>query len=190
MRFITVDDQSKIPVLLWQEQPGKAPKVISRHRSLDEVPDAAHLDIFQFDVPLTTRIKTPLNPGNHSFVDAQGAPLWEGARIAFRVQSHYVNTVSGRGALKKVDQYGGVMFVADNPMDVYDQRGFIVGNRRDQYAAMGNYQYDGVCKGMRVVAGKLGDPYEHGVTKTFIVLDQDPREVCVPVPHPGAAPSR
>lgn len=189
MRFITVDEQSKVPVLVWEEQEGAPPKVVARHGSLDEMQDADGLDIWKYDVALTTATETPLNPSRYQVVDAQGAPLWAGARIAFNVQSHYINTVSGKGTFTATDQYRGVQFVSDEPLNVYD-RNYIVGKRREQYTPIGKYQYDGKFRGMHVLAGELGDPFEHGVTKTYVVLDQDPRDVCVPVPRPGALPSR
>jgi len=190
MRFITVDEQSKVPVLVWEEQEGKAPIVVSRHGSLDDVPDVESLDVWKYDVPLTTAVDTPLNPGRYQCVDAQGAPLWEGARIAFNVPDHYINTVSGRGAFRSVSRYGGVMMLTDEPMNVYDRRGFIIEKRREQYRDFGNFQYDGQFRGMRMMAGGIGDPFEHGRERTFVVLDQDPRDVCIPMPKPGTSPAR
>jgi len=190
MRFITVDEQSKVPVLVWEEQDGSAPKVVSRHGSLDEVPDAEGLDVWKYEVPLTTAEGTPLNPSRYQVVDAQGAPLWAGARIAFNVQSHYINTVSGKGTFTELDRLRGVRFVSDEPMNVYGRGGFIERTRREQYSPVGDYQFDGLYRGMHVLSGKLGDPFEHGVTNTYFVLDQDPRDVCVLVPKPSAAPGR
>jgi hypothetical protein len=190
MRFITIDEQSKVPVLVWEERQGETPKVVSRHRSLDEVPDADGMDAWRYDVPLTTATETPLNPSRYQVVDAQGAPLWAGARIAFNVPCHYINTVSGKGTFTETDQYRGVRFVSDEPMNVYGRGGYIEGKRREQYSPVGEYQYSGQFKGMHVLSGKLGDPFEHGVTKTYVVLDQDPRDVCVPVPKATAAPGR
>jgi len=189
MRFITVDEQSKVPVLVWEERDSESPKVVSRHASMDEVPDADNLDVWRYDVPLTTATRTPLNPSGYQIVDAQGAPLWAGARIAFNVPSHFINTVSGKGTFTEASQHRGVRFVSDEPMNVYD-RGYITAKRREQYSAVGEYQYQGQYRGMHVLAGKIGDPFEHGVTKTYVVLDQDPRDVCVPVPKPGASPAR
>lgn len=180
-KFLTTNCKGlKKPVLLWEEQSDGLPKIIGRFASIDDVEDASQYEVWSFPDRLTTTPNTKANQAGQPVVDADGAPLWEGAKISFRVQSHYINTVSGTGVYQSASQLGGSQFVSDEPLNVYDRTGFIVAKRREQYTATSTYVYDrnSELAGTRVLANKIGDPYEHGQTDTFIRLAEDPRGIC------------
>jgi hypothetical protein len=179
-RFLTVDSSVLTkPVLLWEERDAGAPKIVGRFARLEDVPGEEHLEVWRFDQPVSTAKNSPVNEANYPAVDADGAPLWHGARISFRVPTHYVNAASGTGTFGKVNRFGGVEFVSDQPMNVYE-RDFIIGKRREQYSAVSSFERDKASDlaGCVVLTSKLGDPFEHGQDTMFIRLDQDPREVC------------
>jgi hypothetical protein len=186
-RFLTIDpNKVPVPVLLWEETDGGAPKVVGRFASLEEAPEAEALEIWRFEGPLSTG-RGPANEGNYPVVDPDGAPLWPGARISFRVQTHYVNWTDGEGTFLKTDLYGGTSYVSDVPMNVYGRGGFVVDRRREMYAHVDDFRHDGEFKGCRVLAKMLGDPYEHGQTQMFVRLADDPRKVCKLEREPAAA---
>lgn len=192
-RFLTVDPSGlPKPVLLWEERDAGAPQIVGRFASLEDVPDAEEMEIWRFDRPLTTAKNGPVNGGNCPVVDAEGAPLWSGARISFRVATHHVNSAAGKGAFVKAGPFGGAEFVSDQPMNVYD-RSFVVARRREQFSAVSTYVYgkQSELAGFRVLTSKLGDTFEHGQDTMYIRLDEDPRSVCklerapASVPGPG-----
>lgn len=179
-RFLTVDPSGlPKPVLLWEERDDGAPKIVGRFTSLEEVPDGEEMEVWRFDRPLSTAKNGPVNGGNCPVVDADGAPLWSGARIAFRVATHYVNSAAGTGIFVKAGPLGGAEFVSDQPLNVYD-RGFVVACRREQFSAVSTYVYGKTSElaGYRILTSKLGDPFEHGQDTMFIRLDEDPRSAC------------
>lgn len=191
-RFLTVDspDLPK-PVLLWEERDAGAPRIVGRFARLDDVPGSDDLDVWRFEQPLSTAKNSPVNEGRYPVVDADGAPLWKGARISFRVPTFYVNFDEGTGVFTKTDQYGGTYFVADTAMAVHEGRnGTIVGYRREQYSPVSDWpssQHE--LAGCRVLTSKLGDPFEHGQTAMFIRLEDDPRSVCKLERSPAAMPA-
>ena len=179
------------PILLWEEQPEGLPRIVGRFGALEEVPDAADYEVWSFPDENTARPQSKVNRAGQAVVDADGAPLWEGAKISFRVQSYYVNSVSGTGTYVGADQYGGSQFVSDKEMKVYDRQGFVVTQRREQYASLSTFVYDrkSDLAGCRVLAKKLGDPYEHGQEDLFIRLAEDPRRICKLEASPTSTPS-
>ena len=184
--FITIDESAKDKkAVLWAESNGKC-QPVSLHVELDDVPGHEDLAVYRFDVPTTLAIRGAANSGKHPLLDADGAPLWNGARIEFRLRSHHVNTHRGSGEFTASDELGGVQYVSDRVLNVYGPNGFCVDRRREQYAAASRYQYEGDFKGCSVCSSKLGDPHEHGEVSTFIRLVDDPRKVCTLVPPPPA----
>lgn len=178
-RFATIIENAPEghSVLVWEEGDGGAFKVVERG---DEAPDG--LDAYAFDVPTTFSPRVPGNAGKYPVSDAKGAPLWPGARIRFRIPTHYINTVSGEGTFKSVDPYGGAYFDSDEPLNVYSSNGFIVTVRREQTSAVSDYQREGPQAGFLMLKRKLGDRHEHGQTDIGIELTSDPRSVCSLVP--------
>ncbi len=111
---------------------------------------------------------TKFNPGRYPVVDSEGRALTPGARVHFRLQSHYINTMEGAGIIAGLDVYGGAYLLADDPHPIYDRQGFQRDKRRELYASFATF-----TEGRRVLSGKLGDPHEHGQVSTFIrVLSQ------------------
>jgi hypothetical protein len=188
-RFLTVDPSGlPKPVLLWEERADGAPKIVGRFTSLEDVPDGEEMEVWLFERPLSTAKNGPVNGGNCPVVDVDGAPLWSGARIEFRVATHYVNSAAGTGTFVKAGPLGGAEFVSDQPMNVYD-RDFVVARRREQFSAVSTYVYgkSNDLSGCRVLTSKLGDPYEHGQDTMFIRLAEDPRSACKLDRAPAAA---
>jgi hypothetical protein len=178
-KFVTIMScEFPTSTLLWEEQDGEVPKLIGRFASFDDVPDGRFMDVHRFEVPTTAQTATHLNGGHYAVFDADGAPLWEGARIKFTLPTHYINTDEGTGVFKKVDMQGGTQFTCDVPRNVYGPGGFIVEKRREQYENTNTYHYNGELRGARTLSGKIGDPHEHGSVNTFIRLNEDPRSVC------------
>lgn len=191
-RFLTTNCKGlQKPVLLWEEQADGLPRIVGRFASIEEVPDAADYDIWAFPDENSAVPNCKVNQSGQAIVDADGAPLWEGAKISFRVQTHYVNTASGTGIFVSANQYGGTQYVSDREMNVYDRGGFIVARRREQYTALSTFVYDRKSEfaGCRVLTSKIGDPYEHGQETLFIRLAEDPRGVCKLEKSPASTPS-
>jgi hypothetical protein len=190
-RFVTIDPSPtlKRPVLLWREDNGKF-EVAGSFVVVSDVPEIETLEVWRFPEGLSSGVRNSVNPGNYPVVDAAGAPLWKGARIRFRVPTHYVNSAAGTGAFSMASALGSIDFVSDKPMNIYE-RDFVVGQRREQCKAVGQYAYDGNFKGCRVLSSKLGDPYEHGQDTMYILLDEDPRSICTleAKPDPAASPT-
>jgi hypothetical protein len=183
-RFITLPySGSKAHVALWEEAPDGALKVASIHKELEDIPGFEEIETFQFSQQTTFDTGLPTNGGNHPVADADGKPLWIGCRISFNLPSYYINTVAGEGEFQKADIYGGLYFLSDKPINVYDPNGFIAEKRREQYTACSDYQPEGEYQGFRMTKGKLGDPFEHGQVSTFIRLNDDPRRICELVPN-------
>ncbi len=183
-RFATIIENAPAghTVLVWEETEGGACKVVERG---DEAPGG--LDVYAFDVQTTFSPRVSSNAGKYPVSDAKGAPLWPGARISFRIPTHYINTAGGEGTFKAVDAFGGAYFDSDEPLNVYSRTGFIEAVRREQTAAVSEYQYEGPQRGFLMLARKLGDRHEHGQTDIGIELTSDPRSVCSlvpPVPRP------
>lgn len=190
-RFVTIADAppASLPVLVWEEVAGAAPRVVSRHGSLEDVPDAGGMEIHRFNVPTTLQVGKPINPTNYPVVDADGAPLWEGARIRFTIPDYYINTNSGEGSYVSARPYGGNRIVTDEPLPVrIDRNGSYRERSRERDVALSEYVRSGPLKGFLMLSGKLGDPFEHGTTKTFVRVIDDPRKVCEPVTAPGPTP--
>lgn len=191
-KFLTVGRPGPAkPVLLWDDE-GGTPKVVARYAALDEaVDDAGDLEVWRFEKPVSSDVRGPVNEGNYPVVDADGAPLWEGARIRFRVPTHHVNSTEGSGVYSKTDSYGGSYFLADEPMNVYGRGGIVADRRAEQYTSVNSFVYDNghPLASHRVMASKLGDPFEHGQETMYVRLDDDPRKVCrlerSPSPRPG-----
>lgn len=180
-RFLTVDSPD-LPnsILLWEERDAGPPRIAGRFSRLEDVPGSEDLEVWCFEQPLTTAKNSAINEGHYPVVDVDGAPLWKGARISFRVPTFYVNSAGGTGVFTKTDQYGGTYFVADSEMPIHTGRnGTISGYRREQYAPVSDWpgaKHELV--GYRVLTSKLGDPFEHGQTTMFFRLDDDPRSIC------------
>ena len=117
--------------------------------------------------------KTTFNPGRTPVVDCNGRPFTPGCRVKFVLPSYFVNTFSDTGTLASpFDVYGGVIIRADHEHNCYDSRGCVVDRRHEVYATS-RYQYEGAHQGHRVTAAGLGDPYEHGVTRTYVeIIDE------------------
>lgn len=189
-RFVTIAEAppASLPVLVWEERVGGSPAVVGRYASIDLVPDLEDMEVHRFTVPTTLQTGKSINKAAQPVVDADGAPLWEGARIRFTIQGYYINTNSGEGTYVSAERYGGNKIVCDRPLPVYlDRNGSYTESRREQYVALSNHVRQGALNGFNQLAGTLGDPFEHGSRKTFIKVIDDPRKVCEPVP--SAAPS-
>ncbi|MGY3581848.1 hypothetical protein ACVIGB_000081 [Bradyrhizobium sp. USDA 4341] len=188
-RFVTIDPSPalKKPVLLWAEDNGKF-HVTGLFAAVGDIPEIETLDVWRFPEGLSSGVRTPVNQGNYPVVDAAGAPLWKGARIRFRVPTHYVNSAVGTGVFSMASALGSIDFVSDKPMSIYE-RDFVVGQRREQCKAIGRYAYDGDFKGCRVLTSKLGDPHEHGQDTMYVLLDEDPRSICTLEAKPDRATS-
>lgn len=188
-RFITLPCQGSLAhVALWGETEEGTPELISLHSRLEDISGHEEIVSYRFEVQTTFDVASPVNEGRHPVADADGKPLWNGCRIVFDLPAHNVNTVAGEGELKSVDAYGGTYFVSDEPLNVYDRRGFIVDTRCKQYTCLNSYQHSGEFRGFRLLAGKLGDPYEHGEIDVYVRLADDPRRVCELLAKPGARP--
>lgn len=186
--FVTLPKEgAKGSAMVWEDRGGFVAPV-KRYASLDEVPNADSLEVWRFDVDTTDGIASTVNQGNYPTLDADGAPLWEDAKVTFVKQTHHINTEKGSGVLKSVDQYGGVYLVSDRPLDVYGRGGFIHGKRVEAYVAMGDYKHSGPLKGCRQLKGQLGDPYESGQTEVYVRLTDDPRTVATLQREPAAKP--
>jgi hypothetical protein len=189
-RFVTVDEKATgRNAVLWEETEGKlAP--LGVYASADAVPGAGEIEVWTFDVPTTLQVGNPaINEASYPMVDRDGAPLWEGARIAFTLSLHrHVHCTDG-GTFGRANRYGGHSLVSDRAHPVYDAQGFSRESRREMTNAGGDYRRSGDLKGFDVLARKVGDPYEHGTTDTYVRLDSDPRDVCTlafdPAPSPG-----
>jgi hypothetical protein len=123
----------------------------------------------------TTQINSlePLSDFNkcrYPIVDRNGYPFTPRCRVRFVLPDHHVKTVADEGVLiSGFDEFGGCNILADHEHNIYDSRGFIQGRRREKYATS-LYQYNGPLRGYCVTAGQLGDPFEHGVTTTFVEI--------------------
>ena len=190
-RFVTVDEKARgRNAVLWEETEGRL-SPLGVYESAEAVPGAGEVEVWTFDVPTTLQVGNPdINEATSPMVDRDGAPLWEGARIEFRLPSYYVNTYSDHGAFGRANRYGGHTLVADRAHAVYDNQGFIREKRREQYSAGGSYRREGDLKGFHVLSGELGDRHEHGTTRTYVRRDDDPREVCTLAFDPAPAPGR
>lgn len=195
-RFVTVDRKAPtLPVLLWEEESvgyvweegGKAPRVISRHDFVGQVPNLDDLEVYEFEVPTSLAPGSDANQGRYPVVDADGAPLWVGARVEFRLPSYYVNTYADNAEWRGVDQYGGSQLLCDHEHPVYERGGTYSVKRREQYAATNEYMRNGPLSGHRRLGDKLGDPFEHGQVSVHIRLASDPRLACrlVPMTYPA-----
>lgn len=191
-RFVTIADAlpEHFPVIVWEEREGAAPRVLSRHASPEEVPDAADLEWHRFTEVTTLKTASEANKAAQPIVDADGAPLWRNARVAFCIPSHYINTVSGQGTFESVSRYGGSTLVCDEALPVYlDRSGSYRERSHRQYVTTEEYVRQGDLKGFRKLSGKLGDRFEHGRVDVFIRLADDPRkDACEPIPNPVAGP--
>lgn len=189
-RFITVDPNASIhPALLWEEGEDGSFEVVSRHDAPGDVPDHSELPTWTFEVPTTLAARSDVNGARQPIVDADGAPLWEGARIAFRLPSTYINTYAGEGTFGRANQYGGHTFVSDMPHPNWGPGDFATTAGRERYSAGGRYNHSGPLKGYQQLAKGLGDPYEHGVTPCYVRLIEDPRSVCALTHDPSPAPA-
>lgn len=120
------------------------------------------------DVINSLQTRTLFNPGNAPIVDCNSRPFTPGCRVRFVLPSHYINTFSDTGTLiSSFDPYGGVTIRADNEHNYHDRTGNIVGRRHEVYATS-RYHSDGAYAGHRVTIAGLGDPYEHGITQTYV----------------------
>lgn len=190
-KFVTVAEarEEHFPILVWEEREGGAPRVVSRHATPDQVEDADQLEWHRFVQPTTLKVQGGVNEAAQPVVDADGAPLWKGARISFRVPSYYINTVSGAGSFESVSRYGGSAIVCDEALPLYlDRSGSYRERSQRQHVAMNDFVGKGELGGFRRLSGKLGDPFEHGRQDVYIRLADDPRKACEPVPNPVAAP--
>ena len=189
-RFITVDpNASAHPALLWEEGEDGSFKVVSRHDAPEDVPGHDEIPTWTFEVPTTLAAGSPVNEARQPMVDADGAPLWEGARIRFCLQSTYINTYSGDGAFGRANRYGGHSFVSDEPHPNWGPGGFSSSSGRQRSCGGGRYNYSGPLKGYNQLSDGLGDPHEHGVTQTYVRLIEDPRSVCALTHDPSSAPA-
>ena len=175
--------------LIWEKSEDGHFRVVERVQDVGTLVAAdgsSELEIWNFEVPTTDMTGIGPNKGRHAVLDADGSPLWANARITFRLQSHYINTMSGAGTFQEADRYGGVRYLSDEKMTIYDRRGFAVDSRRENYSSIQTYVVEGELKGCRMLTSKLGDPHEHGQVETFIRLASDPRDVCKLVIEPPA----
>ncbi len=173
--------------LVWEQSEDGRFRVVARVQDLDalaELEGAADIEVFAFDVPTSDQTLGPANKGRQPVFDADGAPLWAGARISFRLPSFYINTYQGTGTYTESDAYGGTRFRSDELQDVFDRNGSIVERRHEQYSSVQTYASNGEFNGCRLLTSKLGDKYEHGQVVTYIRLEDDPRSVCKPVLAP------
>jgi hypothetical protein len=117
----------------------------------------------------SSQIHTNFNQGHYPVVDANGRPFEPGCRIKFRIPAYYINTESGSGVLERIDVYGGCFITTDEAIPQgYDRNGAYSIVTRTVYTMMADYKATGPHAGKRVTERSLGDPYEHGVTRTFI----------------------
>ena len=115
------------------------------------------------------QIHTAFNQGHFPVVDANGRPFEPGCRVKFRIPAYYMDIVSGSGVLVSIDLYGGCSLTVDEPIPQgYDRNGAYNRITRDVYTPMADYKPTGPYAGKRVTERSLGDPLEHGVTRTFI----------------------
>lgn len=188
-RFITVDEKAgENRAVLWEES-GDGFRVVGHYPGREDVPGHDEVQAWSFDVPTTLAAGGPANESRQPLVDARGAPLWEGARIRFRLPSTYVNTYEDGGTFGRANRYGGHTFVSDRAHPNWGPRGEWSSQGRERYSAGGEYNHKGPLKGYNQLAKGLGDPFEHGVTGTFVVLDEDPRNACTLTHDPSAAPT-
>jgi len=111
------------------------------------------------------KTQTEFNAGRLPVVDPTGQPFTPGCRVRFRIPDYYVNTVSGTGTLIRIDEYGGSYLLSDMPLPVRDHNGSWIETRRERYTTVSR------CRdGKRVTEGHLGNPHEHGTTRTFIEI--------------------
>ncbi len=190
-RFVTVDENARgRGAVLWEETEGRL-SPLGVYESAEAVPGAGEVEVWTFDVPTTLQVGNPaINEANRPVVDRDGAPLWEGARIAFTISLHRHVFCTDGGTFGRADRYGGHSLVSDRPHRVYDEHGSSREARRELYSANGEYRRTGDLRGFEVLARKVGDPYEHGKTDTYVRLDDDPREVCTLAFDPAPAPGR
>jgi len=114
--------------------------------------------------------RTAFNQSSKPVLDRNGSPFTPGCRVRFELPSYYINTFADEGVLASgFDRYGGFTILADHEHNVHDRNGFIVCRRREVYATS-RYHYHGPFAGNNVTASELGDPFEHGVTKTFVEI--------------------
>jgi len=177
-RFVTVDEAAPLhPAVLWEDRDGK-PVAVGLYGSVEEVPGHGEFEVWTFDVPTTLQVGAGINSGHYPLVDADGAPLWEGARIAFQLPSTHVNTYWGKGSFGTANQYGGHTFTSDEPFPNWGPRGTADGSGTARYSGGGGFLVEGPLKGYRILRQGLGDRHEHGITETFVRLLGDPRGVC------------
>ncbi len=70
--------------LVWEQSEDGRFRVVARVQDLDalaELEGAADIEVFAFDVPTSDQTLGPANKGRQPVFDADGAPLWAGARI-------------------------------------------------------------------------------------------------------------
>ena len=116
-------------------------------------------------------IRTAFNPGGYPVLDRRGRPFTPGCRLSFRVATFHVNSVTGTGTLKSIDEHGGLTILSDNVMDMRDRNGAVVRRDREFYAVVTDYRHGGEHKGCRVASRPLGDPHEHGTTELYAEVE-------------------
>ena len=188
-RFVTVDEKAAVhPAVLWEEAGGKL-AVIGRYGNVEDVPGHGDVEVWTFDSPTTMRIGDEANEGRFPMVDADGAPLWEGAAITFRLGSTYINTYAGKGTFAVADRYGGHGFTSEEAFPYWGPGGLSTGSGHVRSNPGGEFVRSGPLKGYHVLKRNLGDPHEHGVVETYVRLDGDPREVCTLTFDPSSSPA-
>lgn len=187
--FSQDDQRPPVSALVWEQVEDGRFRVVKRVKDVAELLDAGgslEVEIYAFEVATSDQPNTAANKGSMPVLDADGSPLWANARITFQLPSFYINVAAGAGKFDGADMYGGIRYVSDDLMTIYDRRGFAVDSRRENYSSIQTYVTEGELSGSRLLAGRLGDRHEHGQVETFIRLASDPRDVCKLIMQPQA----
>lgn len=110
---------------------------------------------------------TEFNRSKYPVVDRNGKPFTPGCRVKFRVQTHYINTIDGNGAVIDIDSFGSVLITSDRPVTKYGPQG---GYRTSEIPFSTKYAYNGPYHGKLVCSYRLGDPHEHGTTECYVEI--------------------
>lgn len=123
----------------------------------------------------------PFNESKYPMLDRHGQPLAGPCRVRVREAYYHINCRTFTGTLTRIDVYGGMYILADEPQDVHF-RGMIVGRRREVYVTLAKFD---LAQNVRVAKSTVGDPWEHGQIEIWVERIEGEVELPWTVRHKG-----